>query len=85
MRGQVEAQADMLCLVSPESFVPKDHPLRAIKPFADEALARLSPLFDEMYATEGRPSIAPERLLNRPSKNRAIRGELSWVLIFSGF
>ena len=63
MRGKLEAQSDMLCLVSPEKFVPADHPLRAIKPFADQALRDLSPLFDEMYAAIGRPSIPPERLL----------------------
>jgi hypothetical protein len=31
----------------------------------DEALARMSPLFDSMYSTIGRPSIPPERLSNR--------------------
>lgn len=63
MRGEVDPQADMLCLISPESRVPKNHPLRRIKPLVDEALGGLSPLFDEMYAAEGRPSIPPERLL----------------------
>lgn len=63
MRGELDPQADMYCLVSPESFVPQDHPLRAIKPFADQALRELSPLFDAMYAAVGRPSIPPERLL----------------------
>ena len=63
MRGALNPQADMYCLVSPESFVPSDHPLRRIKPFADEALQRLSPLLGEMYAEIGRPSIPPERLL----------------------
>lgn len=63
MRGQLDPQADMLCLVSPESFVPDDHPLRQIKPLADQALQRLSPKFDAMYAALGRPSIPPERLL----------------------
>ena len=63
MRGELDPQADMYCLVSPESFVPQDHPLRAIKPFVDAALQRLSPLLDEMYAQIGRPSIPPERLL----------------------
>ena len=63
MRGEVDPQAEMYCLVSPESFVPQDHPLRAIKPFVDQALRKLSPLFDEMYAAIGRPSIPPERLL----------------------
>ena len=42
--------------------MPKDHPLRALKRMCDEALARMSPLFDSMYSTIGRPSIPPERL-----------------------
>jgi transposase len=63
MRGQLDPQADMLCLVSPESFVPADHPLRQIKPLADQALQRLSPKLDAMDAALGRPSIPPERLL----------------------
>lgn len=49
--------------MSPESRVPQNHPLRAIKRLADEALAELSPVFDAMYAADGRPSIPPERLL----------------------
>lgn len=40
-----------------------DHPLRTIKHWADAALRRLSPTFDQMYSTVGRPSIPPERLL----------------------
>jgi transposase len=53
----------MLMLMSPETVVPTDHPIRAIKKLADAVLARLSPTFDAMYATVGRPSIPPERLL----------------------
>lgn len=53
----------MVMLMSPESRVPKDHPIRRIKKLADEALAKLSPVFDEMYSAVGRPSIPPERLL----------------------
>ena len=34
-----------------------------IKTLADAKLAELSPVFDEMYAEGGRPSIPPERLL----------------------
>ena len=63
MRGKDQKQGTLLCIVSPESRVPSDHPLRGIKVLADEALRRLSELFDEMYAREGRPSIPPERLL----------------------
>jgi transposase len=63
MRGADTKQASMLCLLSPEDRVPKDHPLRGIKKLADAALAEMSPLFDEMYSKVGRPSVPPERLL----------------------
>jgi hypothetical protein len=42
--------------------VRKDHPLRAMRTMVDEVLRALSPQFDRMYAREGRPSIAPEKL-----------------------
>jgi transposase len=53
----------MLSLVSPEQRVPADHPLRRVKKLADEALAAISPTFEAMYGSTGRPSIPPERLL----------------------
>lgn len=53
----------MLCLISPEGRVAKTHPLRRIKALADEALGVLSPVFDQMYAETGRPSVPPEQLL----------------------
>ena len=53
----------MICLISAESRVPRDHPLRAIKELTDAARRILSPVFDEMYAACGRPSVPPERLL----------------------
>ena len=52
----------MLCLVSPESRVPRDHPVRDLKRLADQALKRLARTFDRMYAETGRPSVPPERL-----------------------
>ena len=63
MRGDAERQTNMLLAVTPDSFIPDDHPIRRIKPIVDAALRRLSPLFDTMYSTEGRPSIPPEHLL----------------------
>ena len=63
MRGDRERQANIMLAVTPEAFVPDDHPLRRIKPLVDDCLARLSPRFDEMYASGGRPSIPPEHLL----------------------
>lgn len=43
----------MLCLLSLESRIATDHPLRAIKKLADTALRRLSDDFDAMYAQDG--------------------------------
>src|ERR1700692_4441922 len=63
MRGEDGRQRAILVVINPEQRVPKGHPLRRIKAAADVALAQLSPLFDEMYSTVGRPSIPPERLL----------------------
>lgn len=63
MRGEVEQQRTMLSVVSAEHRIPADHPLRRIKALADAELARLSPVFDRMYAERGRPSVPPERLL----------------------
>jgi hypothetical protein len=40
--------------------VPAEHPLRAILPITDAALAALSGDFEQLYAVNGRPSIAPE-------------------------
>jgi transposase len=53
----------MFSYVSPEQRIPKDHPRRTIRALVDEVLADMSRQFDRLYATTGRPSIPPERLL----------------------
>jgi hypothetical protein len=53
----------MLMIVERGDRVPKGHPLRQVKEFADAALRQLSPLFDAMYSASGLPSIPPERPL----------------------
>lgn len=63
MRGRRRDQASALCLISVDACIPERHPIRRIKPLADEALRALSPLFDKMYAEVGRPSVPPEHLL----------------------
>jgi transposase len=63
MRGIDHQQSDMFSYLSPEQRVRKDHPLRAVRAMTDEILERMSPLFDAMYASGGRPSIPPEKLL----------------------
>src|SRR3954453_9504149 len=63
MRGTDRETGKLFSYASLESLVPEDHPLRAIRALVNAALDRLSPTFAQMYAEEGRPSIAPERLL----------------------
>ena len=63
MRGTDRETGKLFSYSSPESLVPQDHPLRAIRALVNGALERLSPTFEGLYAEEGRPSIAPERLL----------------------
>lgn len=63
MRGHNSNQSSMLCLISPEGRIPRDHPLRQVKALADHALAELSAEFDRMYSPFGRASVPPERLL----------------------
>ena len=53
----------MFSYISAERRVPREHPLRAIRVMADTALKKLGPRFEAIYASSGRPSIAPERLL----------------------
>jgi len=63
MRGKPQAQPDFLTVINLNAAVPANHPLRAIKRHVDAVLQKLSPLFDELYAAEGRGSIPPEQLL----------------------
>lgn len=63
MRGADCQTAAMFSYISPETLVPQDHPLRAIRPLVNAALERLSGRFEQMYAPRGRDSIAPEKLL----------------------
>ena len=63
MRGADHQQSGMFSYISAERRVPKDHPLRAIRAMADAALRELGPCFATLYASYGRPSIAPEKLL----------------------
>ncbi len=93
MRGRQDPQVSMLAFVDLESRVPVDHPLRAIKRWADEALAGLSAEFDRLYAADGRPSIPPERLLKASllialysvRSERAFCEELEYHLLFRWF
>jgi transposase len=63
MRGDDPRHDAMFSYVTPEARVRADHPLRPIRKMTDAALQRLSPRFDRLYSTIGRPSIPPEKLL----------------------
>jgi transposase len=63
MRGRVPSQPFMLALVSPDQFVPKAHPIRRIKVVVDTCLRALDRDLGGMYASMGRASLPPERLL----------------------
>jgi transposase len=73
--------------------VPADHPLRAIRTMTDDALRRLSPRFETLYATTGRPSIPPEHLLRAlllqvlysVRSERMLMEQLQYSLLFRWF
>lgn len=63
MRGLDITQEALFTTVHLDTFVPNDHPLRAIKVIFDEALKRIDWLLDGAYSERGKMSIPPERLL----------------------
>jgi transposase len=93
MRGTDHQQSQMFSYLSPETRVRKDHPLRAIRTMVDEVLGTLSPQFDRMYASEGRPSIAPEKLLRAQllqmlysvRSERLLMEEIDYSVLFRWF
>ena len=93
MRGQDKQQADMFSYLSPEARVRKDHPLRAIRTMADQALEKMSRRFDRMYAKTGRPSIPPEKLLRAQliqmlysvRSERLLMEEIDYSVLFRWF
>jgi transposase len=93
MRGEDQQQSALFSYISPEARVPQDHPLRAIKKMTDDALARLSPLFSQLYSSTGRPSIPPEKLLRAlvlqilytVRSERLLMEQLNYNLLFRWF
>lgn len=63
MRGDDRHQQAMWSYVSAEERIPENHPLRSMRTIVNGVLRDLSPLFERLYSSTGRPSIPPERLL----------------------
>src|ERR1039457_2890507 len=93
MRGVDHQQADMYSYLSPEARVRADHPLRAIRTMADQALSNMTERFDGMYAKTGRPSIPPEKLLRAQlvqmlysvRSERLLMEEIDYSMLFRWF
>ena len=66
MRGSDGYNESLFSTVRLEDFVPANHPLRPIRTWMSEALAKMDERFSAMYEADvkgGRPSIAPEKLV----------------------
>jgi transposase len=93
MRGSDEATGSLFSYVNLEDRVPRRHPLRRIKAVVDAALVSLDAEFDKLYAADGRPSIAPERLLRASlvqilfsiRSERQLMEQLEYNLLFRWF
>ncbi len=60
MMGHADPQRTLFYQLSLETFVPPEHPLRAIRPLIEEAAIRRA--CRDLYAPIGRPSIPPEQM-----------------------
>ncbi len=93
MRGDDFHQDGVFSYISPETRIPQDHPLRAIRRLVDAVLVELSPAFDRLYARTGRPSVAPEKLLRAlllqvlytVRSERLLMEQLDYNLLFRWF
>lgn len=63
MRSADVTQSAMFSYRTLEQRIATNHPLRKLRAFVDEILESMHADFAALYATTGRPSIPPERLL----------------------
>jgi hypothetical protein len=61
MRGKIMAQPSFVSLISVETLIPAEHPIRAIKRLCAAVLAEMSARFDEIYAATVRPRFRRRR------------------------
>ena len=93
MRGIDDKRDAMFIYLSPEDFVPADHPLRPIRTMVDAALEGLSAEFNRIYSHTGRPSIPPEKLLKALilqalysiRSNRMLTEQIGYSILFRWF
>src|ERR1700719_2637283 len=93
MRGKDERREGLFSYVGLEQRIPEDHPLRAIRGLVDAVLRDLSRSFAKLYSRDGRPSIAPERLLRAlllqafysVRSERQLMEQLEYNLLFRWF
>jgi transposase len=93
MRGSDQQNGSLFSYVNLEERIPARHPLRKIKAVVDPALASLDADLSRLYASEGRPSIAPERLLRAAlvqilfsiRSERQLMEQLEYNLLFRWF
>ena len=93
MRGSDKQTGSLFSYVNLEERIPVRHPLRKIKGVVDAALASLDADFAGLYADEGRPSIAPERLIRASlvqilfsiRSERQLMEQLQYNLLFRWF
>src|SRR5215208_5942279 len=93
MRGRDDRADGLFSYVRLEERIPADHPLRAVRRLADEALAALNGRFEALYSSMGRPSIAPEMLLRATllqaffsvRSERMLMEQINYNLLFRWF
>jgi len=93
MRGSDDQNGSLFSYVNLDERIPARHPLRKIRDVVNSALATLDADFDRLYASEGRPSIAPERLLRASlvqilfslRSERQLMEQLQYNLLFRWF
>lgn len=76
MRGIDSYSESLFTTVKLEDFVPANHPLRPIRTWVNDAVAKMDVKFSAMYEADikgGRPSIAPEKLMHESTTDSESR------------
>lgn len=93
MRGSDKVTGSLFSYVDLEERIPARHPLRKIRAVVNDAMRALDAECDRLYTGEGRPPIAPERLIRASllqilypiRSERQPREQMDDNLLFRGF